>query len=175
MAALRRGHDDGVDIRPCTASDVEIIEEHISTGSSRHHAARFAEQEAGHQTFLIAWDGAAPVGHVSVLVRSKYEAVNERHPRMREVNALGVWPPEVRRRGVATALMHEAERLAVAAGVPVVGLACEHDNTPALALYRRLGYEAWRHGDVVDEWTHVDEEGAVHVHRDSCEYYLKAL
>ena len=46
-----------------------------------------------------------------------------------------------RRRGVAQALLHEAHRLAIRAGVAVITLATEKTNVSAKALYESLGYE----------------------------------
>lgn len=168
------GHDLGMEIRPCRAEDVEVLETFICTGSSRHHKARYAAQEAGESTFLIAWRGDVPVGHVSLLVRSKYADVEARHPSLREINALGV-PRAERRHGVATALMIEAERLAFEAGAAALGLACDENNPPALTLYRGLGFVRWSGGEVVDLWTSRADDGVETLHADRCRYYVKAL
>jgi ribosomal protein S18 acetylase RimI-like enzyme len=45
-----------------------------------------------------------------------------------------------RRRGIATALIHEAERLLEAAGCPKVNLQVMPNNPGAVALYQSLGY-----------------------------------
>lgn len=51
--------------------------------------------------------------------------------------------PQYQRRGVARALMMEAIRLGKGAAFSVVAMAA---NTPALALYRQLGFMAYRRG-----------------------------
>ncbi len=56
------------------------------------------------------------------------------------VNALAVYPPW-RRRGVAAALMAEAERLARLAGCEAVSLIAADANLPALRFYAALGFE----------------------------------
>ena len=48
--------------------------------------------------------------------------------------------PESRRRGIATAFLRHAEQFARGTGAERVTLATAHDNMPAQALYRRLGY-----------------------------------
>ena len=50
--------------------------------------------------------------------------------------------PEARRRGIAEALLRELERLLPARGVERITLEVRASNEPALALYRKLGYEA---------------------------------
>ena len=49
--------------------------------------------------------------------------------------------PAARRRGVALALLADAERQAVAAGLPAVSLDTGLDNAAARALYEAAGYE----------------------------------
>ena len=49
--------------------------------------------------------------------------------------------PEHRRRGIARALMHQAEDWAMARGDRQIGLQVFQSNQPALNLYHRLGYQ----------------------------------
>jgi ribosomal protein S18 acetylase RimI-like enzyme len=49
--------------------------------------------------------------------------------------------PELRRRGVATALLAHAERIALDAGRPALALDTPETNTAALALYESVGFE----------------------------------
>jgi ribosomal protein S18 acetylase RimI-like enzyme len=49
--------------------------------------------------------------------------------------------PECRRRGYATQLMAEVERLLRAAGCPKLNLQVRDGNQAALGFYRRLGYQ----------------------------------
>ena len=48
--------------------------------------------------------------------------------------------PEARRRGVARALMHEAERRGREQGARIATLEVRRSNAPAVRLYRSLGY-----------------------------------
>ena len=53
--------------------------------------------------------------------------------------------PDLRRRGVATALLAEAERLALAGGLDSVSLDTWADNQGARALYARAGFDEVAH------------------------------
>lgn len=57
------------------------------------------------------------------------------------VLAVGVYP-EFRGRGVARALLDEADRLGRQAGAPGLFLIVEDNNAEAIALYRRAGFQA---------------------------------
>lgn len=61
-------------------------------------------------------------------------------PRAFYVDALAT-APEVRRRGVATALLDAAEREARVLGLPTVALDTTIDNEEARALYARAGFD----------------------------------
>ncbi len=53
--------------------------------------------------------------------------------------------PDLRRRGLATAVMQALWRWGAAAGAQRCYVQVSSDNTAAVALYERLGY--WRHHD----------------------------
>jgi ribosomal protein S18 acetylase RimI-like enzyme len=55
------------------------------------------------------------------------------------INYLGV-APEQQRRGLARALMAEAERLLRAAGCPKINLQVRNSNQGAIEFYRQIGY-----------------------------------
>ena len=44
-----------MEIRPCREHDLGLLEAGNPTGRNRDHARRFARQEQGLSTFLIAW------------------------------------------------------------------------------------------------------------------------
>ena len=62
-----------------------------------------------------------------------------------------------RRRGVATALLERADRIAARGGFPAIALNARRDNDAALALYRRAGF---RKANVLTA-TPPDPEGVV--------------
>jgi GNAT superfamily N-acetyltransferase len=84
------------------------------------------------QTYLVAWDGDEPVGHAHIAWAQTKLGV----PEIQDVYVL----PEHRRRGIASALNHAAERLAAERRHDRISLSYGIDNLPARSLYERLGY-----------------------------------
>lgn len=172
--SLERDHL-AVEVRPCAGdADADAAERAVPTRGNHFHHRRWARQQAGEATYLLAWDGAEVVGHALLLERSKYAEVVAALGEHPEVNALGV-ADRALRRGVGTALMGAAAGVAHGRGATRVGLAVEPDNEAAIALYRRLGWQ--RHPDLVpvDEWSWVDERGVEHLERDRCGYWTLTL
>ena len=65
-----------------------------------------------------------------------------------------------RRKGIATALIREAERLARAKGCTQIGLSVgSTDNPEAKRLYEHLGYVDWGRGEFLISWEHIDTQG----------------
>jgi len=87
-----------------------------------------ARLHQGDGFYLVAWEGAEPLGHAYLALTQPVElqdvAVREEH----------------RRRGVASALTAAAEREALARGFHRLRVAVSVRNEPAQALYRRCGY-----------------------------------
>jgi GNAT superfamily N-acetyltransferase len=86
------------------------------------------------QTYVVAWDEGEPLGHAHVAWSGTRLGV----PEIQDVYVIS----ERRRCGVATALCHFAERLAVERGHARISIGTATDNEPALTLYRALGYRA---------------------------------
>jgi GNAT superfamily N-acetyltransferase len=86
----------------------------------------------GGQTYLIAWDGADPVGHAHI----SWERTTLGIPEIQDVFVL----PDLRGRGVGTELSRAAEALARKHGHVQVSISASIANEGALRLYRRLGY-----------------------------------
>lgn len=82
--------------------------------------------------YLVAWDGAAPVGHAHLA----WIETELGGPEIQDVYVL----PERRREGIATALTQAAERLVTERGHDRCSLSVGAGNEPALRLYERLGY-----------------------------------
>jgi [ribosomal protein S18]-alanine N-acetyltransferase len=108
-----------VEIRALEREEVELVDRHLPLDR--------LDQPGGE--WLVAWDGAVPVGHAHVDWRSE--------------------PPEVqnvfvtethRRRGVATSLSSAAEELVRARGHTSIALDVDVANDAARALYAKLGY-----------------------------------
>ena len=81
------------------------------------------------------------------------------------VHALAAYP-EHRGRGVGAALLAEADKLAVAAGLSDLSLITSDTNTGARRLYERSGYrEAARRKMVKREWRHPGTEWVLMIKR----------
>ena len=149
-----------IEIRPCTADDVGRLSPYL--------LRRFAVQQDGNGTLLLAFRDDTLAGSTLVLMRSKYEDVHARLGSLMELNALEANPQG---QGTGTALIAAAEALARDHASALFGLAVEHRNRDARRLYARLGYASWGHGTVIDRWR--DLEGAEHA--DPCDYLVKRL
>jgi GNAT superfamily N-acetyltransferase len=82
----------------------------------------------GDGSYLVAWDGADPLGHCYVALGDPLE--------LQDVSVR----PEHRRRGVASALTHEAERVVRSHGHDRLTLTVGESNVAAQAVYRSLGF-----------------------------------
>jgi ribosomal protein S18 acetylase RimI-like enzyme len=90
-----------------------------------------------------------------------------------EAGATGV---AYRRRGVATALIREAERLAKEHGCTRIGLSVgSTDNPDAKRLYETLGYADWGHGDFLIRWEYLDQDGNRGTESEIVTYLHKVL
>ncbi|MFB7360046.1 GNAT family N-acetyltransferase [Streptomyces gardneri] len=164
-----------MEIRPCRAEDVPVLDRHIpAPGAPSRHADRFARQEAGAGTYLLAWRDGVPVGHGQVrwdgCAAPEVRAVLGDCP---ELNGLDVWPEGLRGQGIGTALVHAAEELVRERGGTALGLGVARDNPRAAALYARLGYEP-----VVaytDRWAWTDAAGRTHACADACTFLVRPL
>ncbi|MER7517440.1 GNAT family N-acetyltransferase [Streptomyces sp. NPDC126499] len=162
------------EIRPCRAEDVSLLDRHLPTPDApTRHSGRFARQEAGLATYLLAWHDGVPAGHG--LVRWDGCAAPEVRALLAdcpELNGLDV-RADLRGRGIGTALVRAAEDLARERGRTLLGLGVADDNPRAAALYARLGYESVT--PYTDRWSHTDAEGRTHHHADSCTFLVRRL
>ncbi|MEU6146443.1 GNAT family N-acetyltransferase [Streptomyces sp. NPDC047081] len=164
-----------MEITVCRAADVALLDRYIGTaGAVSFHARRFAEQEAGRSTYLVAWLDGRPVGHLEMRWGGCADpGVRAACPGCPEIGALGVWPDELRSRGIGTALVHAAEELARERGLSVVGVGVGEDNPRAAALYARLGYRPLL--GYIGRWSYEDTDGVTHEYADPCTFLTKEL
>lgn len=161
-------------ITECRKEDLDLLDERLPfRGVVSPHRDRFARQAEGLTTFLLAWDGALPVGSCEI----RWEGcaapeVQARHPGCPEVYGLG-WPGALPSRPVGTGLLREAERRAVVRDRASLGLGVEKNNPRAAALYRRLGFR----GELpyLDCWSYEDGAGVLHRVADACVFMTKPL
>lgn len=147
-----------------------------SPGHARWHEDRLDLQLAGEGTYLIAWSGDRPVGHVFLrLTGSRDPLVRRNLGDCPVLSALSVWPEEYRNQGVGTALLVEAERIASEAGETCLAIGVGDDNPGARRLYERLGYTDWGHGEIESTWGYVDENGRQIRESELITYLVKQL
>ncbi|MGW0612343.1 GNAT family N-acetyltransferase [Streptomyces sp. NPDC002788] len=148
-----------MEITGCRAADVALLDQYIgSPGATSFHASRFARQERGLSTYLVAWLGQRPVGHTELRWYGCDEAtVRAVRPGCPEINALTVWPATLRSRGIGSALVRAAEEMAREQGRTAIGLGVADDNPRAAALYARLGHLPL--APYLGRWSYEDHDG----------------
>src|SRR5260370_25963470 len=81
-----------------------------------------------------------------------------------------------RRKGVATALIREAERVARAKGCTQIGLLVgSTDNPEAKRLYEHLEYVDWGRGEFLISWEYIDTHGNRGTESEMVTYMHKRL
>ena len=109
-------------VRPLTDADLPVVDARLPLSR--------LDQE-GERTYLIAWDGAEPVGHAHIAWQG--------HGGIPEIQDAFVLA-ERRGEGVGSVLTAAAEREATARGHSQIGLTVNVANLGARRLYDRLGY-----------------------------------
>jgi len=114
---------------------------------------------------VVAWDGERPVGKAMVLFPDHAEwSESAERERCAEIRDVGV-VEDLRRRGVATAMIEALETVAVERGTHRIGLsvALSDDDAPARELYAKLGYVV-AHGPFIRSTDLIDDDGRpIHV------------
>jgi GNAT superfamily N-acetyltransferase len=108
-----------LEIRPLAAHELELVDEHLPLDR--------LDQPGGE--WLVAWDGAQPVGHAHVDWRPS-------PPELQNVFVAESY----RRRGIASKLSVAAEELVRSRGHTRLALDVDVENAAARSLYAGLGY-----------------------------------
>lgn len=131
---------DGLEIRPLRDDDPEVISAALAAVGWDKPVAQYEnyldEQREGTRDVLVATVDGGYAGYVTVRWESPYEPFGG-IPEIQDFNVL----PELRRRGIGSALMDAAEAL-VAERSPVVGIGVGlyPDYGQAQRMYVRRGY-----------------------------------
>lgn len=128
-------------IRPLTRDDIESIARTFAPMNKKRaqYERYFEEQRRGERVTLVALAGGAVVGYTNLLWQPGYASFRQQGiPEISDLNVV----KEYRRRGVATALIREAERIAAASGKTLIGIGVgmTPDYDAARSLYPKLGY-----------------------------------
>jgi GNAT superfamily N-acetyltransferase len=114
---------------------------------------------------VVAWEGERPVGKAMVLFPDHAEwSESAERERCAEIRDVGV-VEDLRRRGVATAMIASLETASRGRGFDRIGLsvALSDDDSPARELYARLGY-TFAHGPFITSTDLIDDDGRpIHV------------
>ena len=143
------GHDDaraepndaaGTVIRPATPDDASALAELIAEfngpqGDAQETAARLRACD-GLEVALIAWTASVAVGFACLRVTPAIGS-REPHALLTELYVRAAY----RRRGIAGALVREAEALAIRHSADALYLFTGRQNVGAQAFYERQGYE----------------------------------
>jgi aminoglycoside 3-N-acetyltransferase I len=135
-----------VEVRQLTAADApqveamltmfgEAFDDPASYNDARPGAA-YLSRLLGRDNFIAvaAFDGTDLVGGIAAYVLDKFE---------QERSEIYIYDLAVaathRRRGIATALIAELQRIAAGRGAWVIFVQADHGDDPAIALYTKLG------------------------------------
>jgi GNAT superfamily N-acetyltransferase len=167
------------DITPAEASHLEMLQHTFDPDRlSRKHDKRYEIQKQGEGVYLIAWHEHTPIGHFLL----RWSGPADR-PVMKYLNGTqsafleaGATHGAYQRKGVATALIREAERLAKEHGCMQIGLCVgSTDNPDAKRLYEHLGYVDWGQGEFLISWEYVESHGQTRTDSEIVTYMYKSL
>lgn len=162
-------------IRPIASTDLEIMDDSFRSEFDRTHADDLIDHNAGLKTFLVAWVGSEPAGHVFV---------NWQGPRQVEPFAAFPECPEINRfhvldafqkKGIAAALIAECEAEAQLKGLRQIGLGTDPAVPIKSNLYYRLGYIDSGIGIFDDVYKVRDSAGSVTIIREDTKFLIKEL
>jgi GNAT superfamily N-acetyltransferase len=132
----------GLGIHLLTAGDIPAIAAAVVALGGNKPATQYegylAEQRRGEREALVAWQGKAFVGYVTIVWTSKYAPFRDAGiPEIVDFNVL----PQVRRQGIGSLLLDEAERrIAGRSQVAGIGVGLDADYGSAQRLYVKRGY-----------------------------------
>ena len=166
-------------IKPAEESQLDVLEHTFDPDDlSKSHYKRYEVQKQREGVYLIAWHDGTPVGHFLLRWSGPDDGrvmhyVDVTQPAFLEAEATHV---AYQRKGVATALIREAERLAKEKGCTQTGLSVgSTDNPEAKRLYEHLGYVDWGHGDFLISWEDIDGNGNTRMESEIVTYMHKPL
>jgi GNAT superfamily N-acetyltransferase len=168
-----------ITIQAAEASQLDLLEQEFSPETlSKHHYKRYEIQKQREGVYLIAWHDHIPVGHFLLRWSGPDDARVMAYVNVKQSAYLSSGGTRVgyRRKGVATALIREAERLAKAKGCVQIGLQVgSTDNPDAKRLYEHLGYVDWGYGDFLICWEYLDLDGHTGTESELVTYMYKSL
>jgi ribosomal protein S18 acetylase RimI-like enzyme len=167
------------DIQPAEASHLDVLEHTFDPDTlSKDHHRCYEVQKQGEGVYLIAWHAHTPIGHFLLRWSGPADAYVRKYLDVTKTAYLeaGATHGAYQRKGVATALIREAERLAKEHGCTHIGLEVgSTDNPGAKRLYERLGYVDWGQGAFLISWVSVDSHDQTRTDSEIVTYMYKPL
>jgi len=168
-----------LEIKPAEASQLDVLEHKFDPDTlSKNHYRRYEVQKQGEGIYLIAWHDHTPIGHFLLRWSGPQDAHVMKYMDVTKTAYLeaGATHVDYQRKGVATALIREAERLAKAHGCTQIGLKVgSTDNPGAKRLYKNLGYVDWGQGEFLISWQYIDSNGNAGTESEIVIYMHKPL
>jgi GNAT superfamily N-acetyltransferase len=144
-------------------------------GQCEYFADRLARQDRGEGVVLVAWLEGRAVGDVYLWCAPVDEPeICEHLTGVPMLNHLEVHPDR-RGQGIGTAIIEQAERLAVQMGHRRLSIGVGIDNPRAYDLYLRLGYTDWGHGTVDTTYARHQPDGTVRRFAETIRVLAKPL
>ncbi len=168
-----------IEIRPAKVEELDKLQAAFSPGNlAIWQQKRYEVQAKGEGVYLIAWHNDVPVGHFLLSWSGPHDEHVTRYVDIRRSAFMeaGLTKDEYRRKGVATTIIKEAEKLAREHGCKTIGLEVgSADNPAAKRLYKKLGYKDWMRGAFVISWEYVDKDGIRSTPTETVIYMYKPL
>ena len=170
-----------VTVRVLTAAELPLVTAAFPEPRSpvNRHAERFALQESGDVTCLVAWDEERPVGWVFARWPGRNGGLTEQAIALGCVEFGDLFVAEgARGRGTGRALMEAVEALVRQYGIDFVGFevtVANAYNEVARGLYERMGYQDAGFAPFVSGHTYWDERGQPHRDEELHRYLTKRL
>lgn len=139
-------------IRPASYEDLDDLERLVRPPVGRTNLDDLAEQQTGKLTFLTAWVNDELLGWGLICWGGPRSAEVAKHfPDCPEIYRLTV-RNAYRSMGIGSQLIHYSEELARRLSKHAIGLGVAVENTRAMALYQRLGYQDSGIGEYIDTY-----------------------
>jgi GNAT superfamily N-acetyltransferase len=167
-----------IEIRPpIDDHDLAALERSLAEGTPEKHRDRFARQLLGRVTYLVAWDGERPVGHLLIKWDGpRQEPMRSALPDCPELEDYYI-DPHYRGRRIGLRLIEAAEALARTRGYRRIGLSVglTPDYDRARAIYLRRGYRGAGFAPYYEGWWAIDASGGRVWWEEAVEYLVKPL
>ena len=170
-----------VSVRVLTAAELPVLTAAFPEPRSptNRHIERFARQQSGDLTSLVAWDEDRPVGWVFARWPARNGGLTEQALALGCVEFADLFVAEdARGLGAGRALMEAVEALALASGFDLVGFEVTVANSfkdVARGLYERMGYQDVGFPPFISGYTYWDEHGQAQRDEELHRYLTKRL